>query len=178
MPLFGVFMFFLFCICHYLLMMAHILQITQWNLLWNSKLLHSWELLSSFFLIGHGLVFFKHFVIAYFNYLAPSNLLHKRFIISWILYIDIWFWWWNFVEQTIVNSTAFFLSDLYGINVRPVAPFGSASSKQFVDPALIHRVLPDELLFEVCLCGFQLISSVIFWSTCKYVASVGNALLR
>lgn len=66
------------------------------------------------------------------------------------------------MEQTIVNSTAFFLSDLYGINVRPVAPFGSASSKQFVDPALIHRVLPDELLFEVCLCGFQLISSVIF----------------
>ncbi|XP_049387778.1 F-box protein 7-like, partial [Solanum stenotomum] len=38
---------------------------------------------------------------------------------------------------------------LYGINVRPVAPFGSASSKQFVDPALIHRVLPDELLFEI-----------------------------
>ncbi|WMV26164.1 hypothetical protein MTR67_019549 [Solanum verrucosum] len=45
--------------------------------------------------------------------------------------------------------------DLYGINVRPVAPFGSASSKQFLDPALIHQVLPDELLFEICLCGFQ-----------------------
>ncbi|KAG5619782.1 hypothetical protein H5410_005000 [Solanum commersonii] len=39
--------------------------------------------------------------------------------------------------------------DLYGINVRHVAPFGSASSKQFVDPALIHQVLPDELLFEI-----------------------------
>ncbi|WMV54165.1 hypothetical protein MTR67_047550 [Solanum verrucosum] len=53
------------------------------------------------------------------------------------------------LEQTNVNSPAYFLSDLYGINVRPVAPFGSASSKQFVDPALIHRVLPDELLFEI-----------------------------
>ncbi|XP_015161277.1 F-box protein 7-like isoform X2 [Solanum tuberosum] len=40
--------------------------------------------------------------------------------------------------------------DLYGINVRPVAHFGSASSKQFLDPALIHQVLHDELLFEVC----------------------------
>lgn len=39
--------------------------------------------------------------------------------------------------------------DLYGINVRPVAPFGSVSSKPFVDPALIHRCLPDELLFEI-----------------------------
>ncbi|XP_043722949.1 F-box protein 7 isoform X2 [Telopea speciosissima] len=39
--------------------------------------------------------------------------------------------------------------DLYGKRVRPVAPFGSASSKPFVDPALIHRCLPDELLFEV-----------------------------
>lgn len=39
--------------------------------------------------------------------------------------------------------------DLYGVNVRPVAPFGSASSRTFVDPALIHRSLPDELLFEV-----------------------------
>ncbi|KAL2538554.1 F-box protein 7 [Forsythia ovata] len=39
--------------------------------------------------------------------------------------------------------------DLYGINVRPVAPFGSASRKPFVDEALIHRSLPDELLFEI-----------------------------
>lgn len=39
--------------------------------------------------------------------------------------------------------------DLYGVHVRPVAPFGSASSKPFVDPALIHRCLPDELLSEV-----------------------------
>ncbi|XP_010247678.1 PREDICTED: F-box protein 7 [Nelumbo nucifera] len=39
--------------------------------------------------------------------------------------------------------------DLYGKRVRPVAPFGSTSSKPFVDPALIHRCLPDELLFEV-----------------------------
>ncbi|KAF4347137.1 hypothetical protein G4B88_026984 [Cannabis sativa] len=39
--------------------------------------------------------------------------------------------------------------DLYGINVRPVAPFGSVSRKPYVDPALIHRSLPDELLYEV-----------------------------
>ncbi|KAG8378264.1 hypothetical protein BUALT_Bualt08G0119500 [Buddleja alternifolia] len=39
--------------------------------------------------------------------------------------------------------------DLYGINVRPVAPYGSLSSKTFVDTALIHRSLPDELLFEI-----------------------------
>lgn len=41
------------------------------------------------------------------------------------------------------------VSDLYGINVRPVAPFGSTSRKAYVDPALLHRHLPDELLFEV-----------------------------
>lgn len=41
------------------------------------------------------------------------------------------------------------LSDLYGINVRPVAPFGSVSREPSVDEALIHRNLPDELLFEV-----------------------------
>ncbi|CAL0319415.1 unnamed protein product [Lupinus luteus] len=39
--------------------------------------------------------------------------------------------------------------DLYGVNVRPVAPFGSVSRKPYVDSALIHRSLPDELLFEV-----------------------------
>ncbi|PIA47423.1 hypothetical protein AQUCO_01400234v1 [Aquilegia coerulea] len=39
--------------------------------------------------------------------------------------------------------------DLYGVYVRPVAPFGSASSKPYYDQALIHRCLPDELLFEV-----------------------------
>lgn len=33
--------------------------------------------------------------------------------------------------------------------MRPVAPFGSTSSKPHYDPALIHRCLPDELLFEV-----------------------------
>ncbi|AES72316.1 putative F-box domain-containing protein [Medicago truncatula] len=39
--------------------------------------------------------------------------------------------------------------DLYGVNVRPVAPFGSASRKPHVDSSLLHRCLPDELLFEV-----------------------------
>ncbi|KAL6525189.1 F-box protein 7 [Orobanche minor] len=39
--------------------------------------------------------------------------------------------------------------DLYGINVKPVAPFPSLSSKPFVDTALIHLSLPDELLLEI-----------------------------
>ncbi|GAV71965.1 F-box-like domain-containing protein [Cephalotus follicularis] len=39
--------------------------------------------------------------------------------------------------------------DLYGKYVSSVAPFGSASRTPFVDPAPIHRCLPDELLFEV-----------------------------
>ncbi|XP_075484914.1 F-box protein 7-like isoform X2 [Primulina tabacum] len=39
--------------------------------------------------------------------------------------------------------------DLYGINVRPVAPVGSVSGKPYVDPALIHMRLPDELLLEI-----------------------------
>ncbi|KAF3633183.1 F-box protein 7 [Capsicum annuum] len=52
--------------------------------------------------------------------------------------------------------------DLYGINVRPVPPFGSTSSKQFVDPALIHRVLPDELLFEKLLYLKSRMSSLSF----------------
>lgn len=38
---------------------------------------------------------------------------------------------------------------LYGTRIRPVPPFGSLSSNPPVDPALIHRVLPDELLYEV-----------------------------
>jgi len=40
-------------------------------------------------------------------------------------------------------------TDLYGVHVRPVPPFGSTSRKPHFDPALIHRCLPDELLFEV-----------------------------
>jgi F-box protein 9 len=39
--------------------------------------------------------------------------------------------------------------DLYGVHVRPVAPFGSTSSKPVVDSALLHRSLPDELLYEI-----------------------------
>lgn len=39
--------------------------------------------------------------------------------------------------------------DLYGVRVRPVAAFGSTSNKPTYDSALIHRVLPDELLFEI-----------------------------
>eukprot|EP00250_Pteridium_aquilinum_P014643 c22113_g1_i1 orf=231-1166(+) len=38
---------------------------------------------------------------------------------------------------------------LYGTRVRPVPPFGSLSKNPPVDLALIHQVLPDELLFEV-----------------------------
>lgn len=52
-----------------------------------------------------------------------------------------------------------FVPDLYGVNVRPVAPFGSASRRPYVDPALIHRSLPDELLFEV----FHVINFYIFY---------------
>lgn len=33
--------------------------------------------------------------------------------------------------------------------MRPVAPVGSTSRKVHVDPALLHRTLPDELLYEV-----------------------------
>ncbi|KAL2892956.1 F-box protein 7, partial [Bienertia sinuspersici] len=39
--------------------------------------------------------------------------------------------------------------DLYGVRVSPVAAFGSVSNKPFLDPALIHRALPDELLHEI-----------------------------
>ncbi|CAM8973182.1 unnamed protein product [Rhodiola kirilowii] len=35
------------------------------------------------------------------------------------------------------------------VHVKPVAAFGSASSRIVVDSATIHRCLPDELLFEV-----------------------------
>eukprot|EP00249_Psilotum_nudum_P012714 c23938_g1_i2 orf=166-1137(+) len=38
---------------------------------------------------------------------------------------------------------------LYGTRIRPVSPVGSLSSNPPVDPALIHRALPDELLYEV-----------------------------
>ncbi|GER37740.1 F-box family protein [Striga asiatica] len=41
--------------------------------------------------------------------------------------------------------------DLYGINVRPVAPFASLARKPSLDTALIHRSLPDELLLEIFL---------------------------
>ncbi|KAL5578538.1 hypothetical protein UlMin_020237 [Ulmus minor] len=51
----------------------------------------------------------------------------------------------NYVGATTIEH----LYNLYGINVRPVAPVGSASRKPYVDSALIHRILPDELLFEV-----------------------------
>ncbi|GAB4844170.1 F-box protein 7 [Ancistrocladus abbreviatus] len=39
--------------------------------------------------------------------------------------------------------------DLYGVRVRPVAAFGSTSNKPSYDPALLHRALPDELLYEI-----------------------------
>ncbi|RVX22651.1 F-box protein 7 [Vitis vinifera] len=65
--------------------------------------------------------------------------------------------------------------DLYGVHVRPVAPFGSASSKPFVDPALIHRCLPDELLSE----GGQLVfvenGDIPFVTLCSGAAHVLKA---
>ncbi|KAL3375833.1 hypothetical protein AABB24_002678 [Solanum stoloniferum] len=62
--------------------------------------------------------------------------------------------------------------ELYGINVRLVAPFGSVSSKQFVDPALIHQVLPDELLFEVCYYRYMR-----FYPSGRFLDKVEAALL-
>ncbi|KAL5546522.1 hypothetical protein UlMin_006209 [Ulmus minor] len=58
----------------------------------------------------------------------------------WYLTSTLLFQMMNFVRYSVY---------LYGINVRPVAPVGSASRKPYVDSALIHRILPDELLFEV-----------------------------
>ncbi|KAL7595112.1 F-box protein 7 [Lactuca sativa] len=53
-----------------------------------------------------------------------------------------------------LRAAGFFITrrpwlDLYGVNVRPVAPFGSTCNKPVVDLSLIHRSLPDELLFEI-----------------------------
>ncbi|KAD4385295.1 hypothetical protein E3N88_25463 [Mikania micrantha] len=53
-----------------------------------------------------------------------------------------------------LRAAGFFITrrpwlDLYGVNVRPVGPFGSTYSKPVVDASLIHRCLPDELLFEI-----------------------------
>lgn len=87
------------------------------------------------------------------------------------------------LEKARLRTAQFFITqrpwlDLYGVNVRPVAPFGSASSKSFVDSALIHRCLPDELLFEIfsrmspytlgkaaCVCRkwWYTIRNPIFW---------------
>ncbi|CAA6663811.1 unnamed protein product [Spirodela intermedia] len=39
--------------------------------------------------------------------------------------------------------------NLYGNRIRPIAPFGSTSSKEFAESSLMHRCLPDELLFEI-----------------------------
>lgn len=39
--------------------------------------------------------------------------------------------------------------DLYGVHIRPVTPFSNAFHKPSIDTALIHRCLPDELLFEI-----------------------------
>lgn len=64
--------------------------------------------------------------------------------------------------------------DLYGVHVRPVAPFGSTSSKPQFDPALIHRSLPDELLFEVSSCfPSWLICILSFCSPPKAVGLMG-----
>ncbi|KAL8141228.1 hypothetical protein V2J09_007249 [Rumex salicifolius] len=39
--------------------------------------------------------------------------------------------------------------DLYGVRISSVAAFGSTSDKPSYDPALMHRVIPDELLYEI-----------------------------
>ncbi|XP_054797635.1 F-box protein 7 isoform X2 [Prosopis cineraria] len=70
--------------------------------------------------------------------------------------------------------------DLYGVNVRPVAPVGSTSRKPYVDSALIHCRLPDEMLCEVfarmnpydlgrasCVCRkwWYTIRNPVYWRT-------------
>jgi hypothetical protein len=52
---------------------------------------------------------------------------------------------------------------LYGTRVRPVPAFGSLSNKPVSDPALIHRILPDELLFEVFTLIISNILSLVFF---------------
>ncbi|CAH9064266.1 unnamed protein product [Cuscuta epithymum] len=58
------------------------------------------------------------------------------------------------LEKVRLRTAQFFVTprpwlDLYGVNVRPVTPFGNAIHNSFIDNALIHRSLPDELLFEI-----------------------------
>lgn len=59
----------------------------------------------------------------------------------------------EFESASRLRAAQFFVQrpwlDLYGVNVRPVAPFSSLRSKQLVDTALIHGSLPDELLLEI-----------------------------
>jgi len=70
------------------------------------------------------------------------------------------------------------VKDLYGVNVRPVAPFGSASRKPHVDSSLLHRCLPDELLFEVlyftwCIWLHYLVMT--FWYGVRLVTMCGSS---
>jgi len=115
-----------------------LLQILRWPFPLNSSRFWGWRPLTILLRGGHGLV--------------CSTLL------QWLL----WFQKCLFCIIGWPNSLLFvvmhFVSDLYGVNVRPVAPFGSASRRPYVDPALIHRSLPDELLFEV----FHVINLYIF----------------
>jgi F-box protein 9 len=60
--------------------------------------------------------------------------------------LDVWL---NLNSLVLLWLYVFCFKDLYGVNVRPVAPFGSTSRKPYVDSSLLHRCLPDELLFEV-----------------------------
>ncbi|KAK6938402.1 F-box protein Hrt3/FBXO9, C-terminal, partial [Dillenia turbinata] len=76
-------------------------------------------------------------------------------IVSWPSVADLGFTIPAGLESELrLKSVQFFVTqrpwlDLYGKRVKPVAAFGSTSNKPYVDPALIHRCLPDELLFEV-----------------------------
>lgn len=65
-----------------------------------------------------------------------------------IYYISLWL----FLKKNWGGSflyVFFWLTDLYGVYIKPVVPYGGAISKPHIDPALIHRYLPEELLFEV-----------------------------
>ncbi|TXG52994.1 hypothetical protein EZV62_022163 [Acer yangbiense] len=68
--------------------------------------------------------------------------------------------------------------DLYGINVRPVAPYGSISRKPYVDPAPIHRYLPDELLFEFIVSVRLLRNLLVFARMTSYDLGRASCVCR
>ncbi|KAL3371044.1 hypothetical protein AABB24_007866 [Solanum stoloniferum] len=70
--------------------------------------------------------------------------------------------------------------DLYGINVRPVAPFGSASSKQFLIHQILSKMTPYTLGRSTCVCRKwrYTIRNPIFWrNACLKTLQVPGTLV-